>query len=406
MKLSGTILTLLCLGLTGVATAAKVKPISELDQLPENESEQNLWDVASKHENNLSNRATTIRDRDMERYLESISDNLLGDSLDRLNISIDFIVVEAPTLTAWVYPYGTIAVHTGLLAGMENEAQLAAVLGHELSHFLQRHSYRELIADKKQSALGKGFGIIATAVVAKETGSVNTDLIESTGGLWTNLVTSGYSRKLEYTADEQGLILMMNGNYSIDESVAAWRALADNNLYGSTDVSRLWSGHPKLDDRIKNLSKEVKKAKRKKNYQAGSVPPLAEYQDGIAPALLANARLDTGERQYARARDQLAKYISVRPDDPEGEFLLGETWRRQAPEGPDYAPRIAAYQRALEIDATFAPAWKELGMAYRQQQEAAEAQVAFENYLRYDGDAADAGIIRAYMDHLGQGASP
>ena len=121
---------------------------------------------------------------------------------------------------------------------------------------------------------------------------------------------------------------------------------------------------------------------------------------GIAPALIINARLDIAAQQYQRAREALSKYIQVEPDDPEAHFLMGETYRKEAPSGPDFSDCLAAYGQALAEDSGYAPAYKELGMAYRVQQENDKARDAFDQYLALAADAPDAGIIRAYLEGL------
>ena len=197
--------------LSHAALGARVESITKLEQLPEEEDEANLWEVASTHENNLRNDGRLMKNRQLERYLESLGERMIGNDLDHLGITLDFLVVEEATLSAWVYPYGTIAVHTGLLARMENEAQLVAILAHEISHFLQRHSYKELIKEGRSKAVGKGLGFLAALAVASQTGTLNTGIMEKTGGIWSNLVTSGYSQGNEYVADEEGLLLMAQG---------------------------------------------------------------------------------------------------------------------------------------------------------------------------------------------------
>ena len=391
---------LLMLLLSGVAESAKVKSMAELQQLPEKQDEATLWESASKHENRLRNSGTVFHDRHIESYLESLADRMLGTYLDHLGIRFDFVLVAEPTLSGWVYPYGTIALHTGLLVRMDNEAQLGAIMAHEISHFLQRHTYSELIVDGRQSALGKGLGFLASLAVAKETGTFDQGIMDFTGDLWTNLATSGYSKKNEYVADEEGLVLMANAGWSRDESIAAFSALAENKVYGAADPRKLWSSHPRLEDRIRNLQKELKKGKRKKAYVAGIVPEAIDYYRGIAPALLINAKLDINEQQYKRAREALLKYIQVRPHDAEAHFLLGETYRRQSPSGPDFTRSMVAYDQALEQDSGYAPAYKEIGMAYRIQGQSNDARQAFQDYLSRAADAPDAGIIRGYLESL------
>ena len=248
--------------------AARIKHVDDIKALPENKKEQALWEIAEGHQENIRKEGRLVEDAELQAYVASVGNRLLGNRLDHLGIEIQYIVVQNNLLSAWVYPYGTIAVNTGLLASMENEAQLAAILGHELSHFMQRHSYRELVAEKRQSAVGKGLGFLATAAVAAKTGVVDTGLMK-TGGLWSDLVTSGYSRKNEHVADAEGLEMMVAAGYDQAQAIKAFEILKQNAAYGVVSPRLLWSSHPTLDDRLKNLAKAVRKAERKKGYRAG-----------------------------------------------------------------------------------------------------------------------------------------
>jgi predicted Zn-dependent protease len=386
--------------LSQTALAAKLKPAYELEALPEKPDESALWESASKHENRLRNSGTIIHNRQVESYLESLADRMLGQKLSHLGIDLDFVLVAEPTLSGWVYPYGTIGIHTGLLVRMDNEAQLAAIVSHEISHFLQRHTYAEVLQGDTQSALGKGLGFLASVAVAKETGSFDKGIMDFTGDLWTNLSTSGYSKKNEYIADEEGLALMANAGLAIDEAIPAFEALAENKAYGAADPRKMWSSHPRLEDRIKNLQKEIKSAKRKKAYQQGAVPDSADYYQSIAPMLLLNAKLDINEQQYSRAREALAKYIQAEPGDPEGHFLMGEAHRRQAPLGPEFAEALASYQQALLLDPGYASAFRELGMAHRIGGNRSGAITALNQYLKLAPESPDAGIVRGYIEGL------
>ncbi len=382
-----------------LAWGAKVAPISELDVLPEDQDEDELWVLASSHENNIANSGRLWRESSVEAFLEGMAAQIIGNDLQHIDIDIDFILVKEPTLSAWVYPYGTIAVHTGLLAAMDNEAQLAAIICHELSHFLRRHSYRELIAERRQSAIGKGLGLLASLAVASQTGTFDPNLMK-VGEFWSDLVTSGYSRELEHDADAEGLQLMKKGNYVRAEAVTAFRNLAQNDIYGAVKVSQIWSSHPKLEDRIQNLIAAVDEEQKQKNFVAGQPRDSLAYYRAIAPALMTNAELDFEAGQFGRARAALEKYASVRSDDAYAQFLIGESYRRETPDGPDFTTRIASYQRALEHDPRLAPAHLELGMTYRQQGMAQQARTHLETYLKLARDTPEAGIVAWYLESL------
>jgi len=389
------IMLLLC---AAPVTAARIKHVEDLTSLPENKAEQKLWDVAVGHQDNIRSEGRLVEDAELEAYLLAIGQRLVGDRLDHLGVQLKFIVVQNNLLSAWVYPYGTIAVNTGLLTGLQNEAQLAAILGHELSHFMQRHSYRELVADKRQSILGKGLGVLATAAVAAETGVVDTRFMQA-GGLWTDLVTSGYSRKNEHVADAEGLALMQAAGYDVAESIGAFTALKQNSAYGVVSPRLLWSSHPTLDDRLKNLSKAVRRAQKKKGYVAGAAPDSEAYYRHVANAVMRTGMQDLNERYFDRATRAFKTYVAARPDSAQGYFLLGESYRQATPDGPDFSARRAAYLQALRIQSDYAPAQLELGMLARQQGDTDEARRFFEGYLAVQSNGPEAEIVRWYLDN-------
>jgi predicted Zn-dependent protease len=382
------------------AHGARLDPAYDIKTLPENEEETALWERARSHEQRLREAGTIIDTRHVEQYVADLAARMLGGSIDHLGISLDFVIVEEPVLSAWAYPYGTIGLHTGLLVRMDNEAQFAAILAHEISHFLQRHTYAEMRDAEKQGKIGKGLGFLASLALAKETGTFNKGVMDAAGELWENLSTSGYSRDNEYVADEEGLALMARAGYALDEAIPAFEALAENAVYGAADPRKMWSSHPRLEDRIENLHKEIKKAKRQKDHAPGIVPDPEVYYRGIAPALMINARLDLKERQFGRMRDALKKYLAVNPGDAEAHFLLGVSYRSENPLGPDFAKAQAAYRAALGQDPGHAPAYLELGMTHRIQGQDEQARENFEKYLEFAADAPDAGIVRGYLEGL------
>lgn len=387
----------LCLGLGmgTTAAAAKYKPINEIpDSVPENEEEQQIWDIGRAHQQEVRKTGEVINDPVMEQHLEALATRLMGDLLSTIDMEMNVLIFKDPTVNAWVYPDGTIAVQTGLLAEMKNEAQLAAIMGHEISHFLNRHAYIQIKSKQKQSAIGKGLGLLATAAVAAKTGSLNTGLMD-TGQIWADLVTSGYSRKLEHKADKQGLELLVSAGFAPDQSLPAFEALRiqDDN---ETNLSQVWSSHPDIDSRLKNLKKQIKSIKSPPQL----VPPEQEYIEKYGTALLVDAQLDMQRRRYQRAEKTLARYTNAIKTEPLAYFMTGENHRKQSPEGPDYSARIEAYQRAINAEPDYAKAYKELGMAYRQQRQHALAAKEFRQYLALAPDAVDVPIIRWYLDSM------
>jgi len=221
------------------AQSAKVVPAYETQRLPENAEEAALWKHAVAHEKRLSDGGTVFENRHMEQYIEDLAARMLGDSIDHLGITLDIVLVQEPILSAWAYPNGTIGLYTGLLVRMDNEAQFAAILAHEISHFLQRHTYREMLDAKKQSKIGKGLGFLASLALAKETGTWDKGVMDFAGEFWENLATGDYSKENEYVADEEGLELMSRAGFSRDEAIPAFQALGENSVYGAADPRKM-----------------------------------------------------------------------------------------------------------------------------------------------------------------------
>ncbi|MCB1661706.1 MAG: M48 family metalloprotease [Pseudomonadales bacterium] len=388
---------LLTASLCTTTFAAKYKPINEIPHsVPETEEEQQIWDIGRAHQKEVRETGEVVNDPDMEQHLEALASQLMGEMVSTIGLEVNVLVFKDPTVNAWVYPDGTIAVQTGLLAELKNEAQLAAILGHEISHFLNRHAYIQIKSKQKQSAIGKGLGLLATAAVAAKTGSLNTGLMD-TGQIWADLVTSGYSRKLETKADEQGLQLMITAGFDPNQALPAFEALRikDDN---ETNLSQIWSSHPDIDSRLKNIKKQIKKLKSPPLF----TPAEHTYIEKYGTALLVDAQLDMQQRRYQQADNSLKRYTSIIKTEPLAFFMLGENIRKQHPEGPDFAARLDAYQQAINADSNYAKAYKELGMAYRQQQLYERASAALEQYLSLAPEAVDAPIIRWYLNNTPQ----
>jgi len=390
------VLTLvLILALGGLAQAKKYRPINEIPkQVPETDEERGVWNIGLAHQNKVRGTDELVNNPELEKYLEGVVAHLMGDMVDDIGLEVDVLVFKDTTVNAWVYPNGTVAVQTGLLTALENEAQLAAILGHEVAHFLNRHAFIQIKAKQKQSVIGKGLGVLATAAVAAKTGQLNSGLLDS-GQIWTDLVTSGYSRKLETVADLQGLQLMTAAGYPPDQALPAFEAMRIDDD-DQVNVAKMWSSHPDIDKRKKNLSKQIKKNKASSNSEGLD---QKKYMSAVRLALLSNSQLQVERRLYDSAIENLKSFTSNIPEDARGHYLLGEALRKQKPES-NYDARISAYQSAIASNSNFAEPYRELGMAYRQQRKQQQAYEAFSQYLKLAPTAPDAPIINWYRDNL------
>lgn len=177
------------------------------------------------------------------------------------NADWEFVVFEDPTPNAFALPGGKVGVHTGLFQVTQNDAGLAAVIGHEVAHVVARHSGERLSR-----------GVVSTAVVAgagymmNRNGQDNALATAALGG-GALIVNQGFSRSQELEADRMGAVFMARAGYDPNEAVALWKRFAqwriDNNQGGSTLV--FLRSHPLDETRIAELQRYLPEA-------------MAEYQ--------------------------------------------------------------------------------------------------------------------------------
>jgi beta-barrel assembly-enhancing protease len=121
--------------------------------------EGGLWAMMDREESKLRRSSFVVRDNAWRDYLSALACKLAGEHCADMRV----YTVRTPLFNASMAPNGMMQVWTGLLLRMENEAQLASVIGHEIGHYLQRHSLERLRDARAKSAfatLMAPFGLV------------------------------------------------------------------------------------------------------------------------------------------------------------------------------------------------------------------------------------------------------
>jgi predicted Zn-dependent protease len=155
-----------------------------------------------------------------------------------------------------------------MLVLLENEAQLAAVIAHEISHATQEHTWRQLNKDKgKRTALLIGglaaaaFGLYAVS-----------DIIQLTLGAMVN----GYQRRLENQADRIGLEYLVAAGYDPREAPRVWKLMAKK--YGNAPTNFFWSSHSNNAERRSFLMLDIRNNYSDLNFDQLKKGDESEYQ--------------------------------------------------------------------------------------------------------------------------------
>ena len=160
-----------------------------------------------------------------------------------------FYVLEDETPNSVAFSDGSVFINTGLLKRLENEAQLAIILGHEIAHVTNEHSRRRFEAQQNQAFFAALMGAAAGAVAGQETG-----LLISKLGF--TLMSNKFSNDLEEQADRVGLYYAYDAGYDVRESTNLWKKVIGS--YSENKIGRiLYADHPAMLDRLKDMRREV-----------------------------------------------------------------------------------------------------------------------------------------------------
>lgn len=169
----------------------------------------------------------------------------LGKELDGYNW--EYNLVDSKEVNAWCMPGGKIVVYTGLLPISQNEAALAAVMGHEVAHALAKHG-NERMSQATAQQLG---GVALELAVANKSPEAQLLFMGAYGIGTTVGGTLPFSRKHELEADKLGLIYAALAGYNPQEAIPLWERMAKAG--GGKKPPEMLSTHPAEETRIAKL---------------------------------------------------------------------------------------------------------------------------------------------------------
>lgn len=347
--------------------------------------EGGLWAFMDREEQRLKRSSFLVRDPALNKYVAGIACGLAGEHCPEMRVYI----VRTPYFNASMAPNGMMQVWSGLLVRMQNEAQLAAVLGHEIGHYLQRDSLERLRDAQSRSSFGLIVGL-ALGVVAGGTAGSLAQLGILAGGL-------AYGRDQERMADKIGIALMARNGYAPAEAGRVWGQLLEE-MEGAkaagedvTSTNILFASHPPVEER-----KEVLSAAAKRDWPGAERTGADEYRAALAPHRMGYLYDEVRRRRFGESLVLFDRLLKASPRDGQVQYFKGEAYRQRGREG-DAKLALEAYRAALTMDNTPPEAHRSLGTVLRQTGENAEATRAFQRYLELKPDAEDAEMIRSYL---------
>jgi len=194
-------------------------------------------------------------DAEGKALLERVGRRLAAVAPDR-GFKYEFTLIESAQVNAFCLPGGKVAVYTGILSYCQNEAGLAAVLGHEIAHAIANHGGERMSQGVLVQGAQTGLGELLKANGVKDT-TLNMGMA-AFGMAGQVGVLLPFSRKHESEADYLGLTYMAKAGYEPREAVGFWQRFA---TIGSSGPGFM-STHPPSADRAKDLEAKMPEAQR------------------------------------------------------------------------------------------------------------------------------------------------
>ncbi len=354
-------------------------------QRPEvNDLEAGLWMQMENVEKSIQRSGRLERDPKLNQYVKTIVCSLAGKYCPDVRV----YVIKADSFNAGMYPNGLMVVYTGLLLRVQNEAQLAAVLGHEITHFIKRHSLKRLIDIQNKA---NTLAVIGIPLAAIGLGPVNT-----VAGLVAIGSIAAYSRDHEREADKGGLEFLVNRGYSAMSAYQIWaNVLREQEADDEGSTAVFFSSHPLPEERMDN----IKKQSEQYSIHGNPVIKEDEYLQIIAPF-----RDDWFHRELLRGKYEQTKVVidNLKPSKAfpgEKSYFEGELIRMEK-EKDFQMNAIQKYEEAINLDPNDPRPQKSVGLMYMKIDKKNQAAKHLKKYLELQPKAEDAFIINEYIVQL------
>lgn len=270
-----------------------------------------------------------VVDPDLTPYVREVGLSIAQLS-DRPNLPYDFVVLNSSVPNAWALPGGKIAINRGLLVLLEDEAQLAAVLAHEVVHAAARHAAQQIT---QKQIMGVGVALAGIAASQHEHGQyIGLGLM---GGA--ALYQAHYGRTQELEADRFGIEYMVRAGYEPRAAVELQKTFVALSKGKNTDIFRaLFASHPPSQQRVdknRELSKNLPSGKRNRERYQRAIAQIKK--DEAAYKKHSEALEAMSKKDSEKAKNLLNQAINLQPNEAifyttTGQIFFQEKQFRQA----------------------------------------------------------------------------
>ncbi|MBV1906258.1 MAG: M48 family metalloprotease [Pseudomonadales bacterium] len=279
-------------------------------------------------------------DDSLTAYVNSVGQKLAAFS--EVELPFEFVVLNNSVPNAWALPGGKIALNRGLLTELKNEAELAAVLGHEIAHATVGHGAQSM----ERGMLLQGAMV---AAMVGSSGSKYGAVVVGAGQLGASLITTKYGRDAEREADYYGTAYLAKAGYDPRAAINLQETFVRLSEGRKQNwLSGLFASHPPSQERVEN--NRIRAAELGENGKLGQ----AEFETAMAYLKSKKSAYDAydeaqkkvKEKKWDAAAALVGKAISLEGADSTFHGLRGNIRYRQN----RYTDAVVNYDRAIQRD--------------------------------------------------------
>jgi len=288
-------------------------------------------------------------DRDLTAYVTEVGNRLAAQARRKDELQFEFNIINSSVPNAWALPGGKIVVNRGLLTELNSEAELAAVLGHEIVHADAAHGARQ-----QSSGMLAQIGAVASMVVLGSTVKNESarQIAMMVPAVGVQLIMQKYGRDAERESDQYGMVYMSEAGYDPQGAVKLQETFVKLSEGRNEDwLSGLFASHPPSSERVENNRKTAaglppggetgeRKYRQKTAYLRRVEPAYKAYDEAVKAV---------GEDKLELAQTKLDQAISAEPRESLFQALQGDILGLKKKPGQ----ALAAYDRAIKSNNGF-----------------------------------------------------
>ncbi len=303
-----------------------------------------------------------IIDPELTEYVQQVGQKLAERARRKDQLDFEFSVLNDSTPNAWALPGGKIVVNRGLLTELDSEAELAAVLGHEIVHADAAHGARA----QSKGMLTQIGAVVSMIALGNIDSQATREIAMMVPALGAQLLTQKYSRDAEREADEYGMLYMSEAGYNPLGAVELQKTFVKLSEGRNENwMSGLFASHPPSRERLERNQKIAAELPEGGSFDRSRYAEKTQFLRRVQPAYDAfdEANKAIKENKLDLAQRKLNEAMAIEPRESMFHSLQGDIHSLQ--NRPEQA--LASYQKAINTNPGFFYAYLRKGqIEYKQ----------------------------------------